>query len=360
MAPSSTTARRRILPAPSFFNPKNAADFNYNPDIAGKVFPEADAYRKAHGVKSVGGSRGAPRVVVVGIDHQRDFCFPQGTLYVGGRSGTGAIDDSVRFAKFLYANADRISDMTMTFDTHVPLQIFFQTFWNNADGTPVAAYREITLDQIRKGEVVINPAICAALGKDYGWARRQGEFYCQQLEKAGKYKLYIWPFHCLLGTAGHALVGVIEEARMFLSFLRTFQPIPKIKGLRPWSERYSAFSEEVLLAHDGVTVIGEQDAALIRTLSDADVVVFAGQAASHCVASSIGDFLDVVKAADPALVSKVYVLRDCMSAVVVPGVVDYTPQAEAALKRFSDEGMHVVDSITPMEEWPDVDSRLSA
>ncbi len=39
--------------------------------------------------------------------------------------------------------------------------------------------------------------------------------------------------------------------------------------------------------------------------------------------------------------------------MVIPNVVDFTPQAEEALKRFEDAGMHVVDSTTPTSQWKD-------
>ena len=48
--------------------------------------------------------------------------------------------------------------------------------------------------------------------------QRRVEFYCAELEAAGKYTLYLWPPHCLLGSDGHALAGVIHEARLFHAF----------------------------------------------------------------------------------------------------------------------------------------------
>ena len=45
-----------------------------------------------------------------------------------------------------------------------------------------------------------------------------------------------------------------------------------------------------------------------------------------------------------ALAPKVYLLEDCTSPVVVPGVVDYTDEADAAFRRFAEAGMHVVRS----------------
>jgi nicotinamidase-related amidase len=85
-------------------------------------------------------------------------------------------------------------------------------------------------------------------------------------------------------------------------------------------------------------------------------VVVAGQAASHCVKSSIDDLLGEILAQDPALARKVYVLVDCMSAVTVPDgrggfAADFTPQAEEALRRFADAGMHLVRSTEPIESW---------
>ncbi len=53
--------------------------------------------------------------------------------------------------------------------------------------------------------------------------------------------------------------------------------------------------------------------------------------------------------------SKVYLLEDCTSPVVVPGN-DFTDQANAAFKRFAEAGMHVVRSTDPMEAWPQMKS----
>jgi hypothetical protein len=48
-----------------------------------------------------------------------------------------------------------------------------------------------------------------------------------------------------------------------------------------------------------------------------------------------------------------------MSAVTVPDgkggfAADFTPQAEAALKRFADAGMHLVKSTDTLASWPDL------
>jgi hypothetical protein len=47
-------------------------------------------------------------------------------------------------------------------------------------------------------------------------------------------------------------------------------------------------------------------------------------------------------------------LEDCTSPVVIPGVIDYTDEADAAFERFADAGMHVVRSTDPLESWPGI------
>jgi hypothetical protein len=46
--------------------------------------------------------------------------------------------------------------------------------------------------------------------------------------------------------------------------------------------------------------------------------------------------------------------------VVVPGAVDYTDEADAAVERYAAAGMHVVRSTEPIERWPGLAQRASA
>ncbi|MDO8425810.1 MAG: nicotinamidase [bacterium] len=356
------------LSLPSFFDPANARAWAYRPNLQ-QVFEEATAFRKRHHVKASAASR--PRVHLVGIDAQKDFCFPEGTLYVAGRSGTGAMDDSARLASFIYREVDVITDITMTMDTHFAYQIFFPAFWVTEAGEPLAPHSLIDLDPsgrminvslagaVLHANIRPNPAMAAWLGGDYAWLCKQAQYYVEELKRAGKYTLYLWPFHCILGTDGHALAGVIAEARMFHAFLRGAQSHCEVKGGNPLTENYSVLRPEVLGRWDGKGALAQKNTAFIERLMRDDIVAFAGQAASHCVKSSIEDFLGEIVAVDPALARKVYVLEDCMSAVTVPDgkggfVVDFTPQAQAALDAFRKAGMHVVSSTTPIAQWPGV------
>jgi nicotinamidase-related amidase len=67
------------------------------------------------------------------------------------------------------------------------------------------------------------------------------------------------------------------------------------------------------------------------------------------VAWTVSDLLNDINATDPELARKVYLLEDCSSPVVVPGVVDHTDAADAAYERFAQAGMHVVKSTDP--DW---------
>jgi nicotinamidase-related amidase len=344
----------RPLPLPPFFQAMNAETWAYAPDQQ-RLSGEAAEWRGMHGITPAASDE--KNVHLLLIDVQKDFCFPAGTLYVGGRSGRGALDDSRRIAEFVYRNMNVLTNITATMDTHHAFQIFSPSFWVDRDDAPLAPFREITADELDRGEVRPNPAVASWLcSGDYPWLVEQVRFYCRQLEKAGKYRLYLWPPHCILGSDGHALVGVLHEARMFHSYARSVQSWVEVKGGNPLTENYSVLRPEVLTRHDGQT-LAQKNTGFIKTLLTADAVVIAGQAASHCVMSSIDDLLGEIVAEDKQLARKVYVLADCMSAVTVPDgrggfLADFTPQADQALRRFADAGMHLVRSTEPLETWP--------
>jgi nicotinamidase-related amidase len=105
--------------------------------------------------------------------------------------------------------------------------------------------------------------------------------------------------------------------------------------------------------------ISRKDYDLIDTLWSFDAVVIAGQAKSHCVTWTVEDLMDAANG-DERLLHKIYLLEDCASSVVVPGVVDYTEQADAGYSRFAEAGMHVVRSTDPIQSWPGLDAARKA
>ena len=82
-----TTSRTTPLPLPALFDPARAASYAYTPDAA-KIAADAATWKSAHGLKPA--ATDEHRVHLLLIDVQKDFCFPEGSLYVAGRSGRGA------------------------------------------------------------------------------------------------------------------------------------------------------------------------------------------------------------------------------------------------------------------------------
>ncbi len=342
------------LPLPDFYRPEHAGQWSYDPDQP-QLFEAAQGYRARHGIRP--SASDARRVHLLLIDVQKDFCFPRGSLYVGGRSGSGAVEDSARMAEFIYRNLGALTEITATLDSHLAFQIFSPAFWVDADGKPLASHQVLTTSDLDRGLARPNPNLAGWLANgDLQWLTAQARHYCQELERVGKYSLYLWPPHCILGSDGHALVGVIHEARMFHAYVRDMQSSVELKGSNPLTENYSALRPEVLTRHDGGT-LDQRNGRLMEKLLGADVLIVAGQAASHCVKSTLDDLLDEILARDPSLARKLYLLTDCMSSVAVPDgsggfVADFTPQTEAALQRFASAGMNLVKSTDPLDQWP--------
>ncbi|MBU2036717.1 nicotinamidase [Patescibacteria group bacterium] len=344
------------LALPDFYKESNAQDPNYQPDKS-ILMSAAGEWVKRFNLKPVGGDK--LKIFMLCVDNQRDFSFPQGSLYVGGRSGNGAMDDQDRLAKFIYTNLGLITQIICTLDTHLPFQIFHPLAHLKADDSFADAHTIIK--DYRDSGLRPNPAMAVQLGVSPTWLQRQFIYYCDQLVlRNPDQSLYIWPFHCLIGEPGHALAGVVEKARLFHSMARGAANIPEIKGGNPLTEHYSIFRPEVMTLWDGKPIPGAQkNAKLLETLMLADVVVIVGQAKSHCMAASIGDFLTEILAKDPELAKKVYLVEDCTSSVVVPGVVDFTDMADQTFQKFADAGMNLVVSTESIETWPGMAEKLA-
>lgn len=338
---TAKTKALKLLDLPPHYNPAAARNANYQADAA-QILTEAAKWRKDQNLKPVASDQ--RRVHVLDIDDQFDFDFPAGTLFVSGRSGTGGMDAAKRRVEFIYRYLGVISQITNTMDTHLPFQVFYGSAHLNRDGDHPAPHTVISAADYM-ANYRPNPAMAAQIGVDAVWLQRQFNYYCQELEKSGKYQLYIWPYHCMLGSPGHRLAGVMEEARLFHCFARGAENLPEIKGGNPLTEHYSIFAPEVTTTWDGRPIPGAQkNVRLIKALLSDHRVFIMGEAASHCVRTSVADFLTEVQSVDPALAKKVVILRDCTTAVVVPGVVDFTDEAERAIQNFQDAGMNVVDS----------------
>jgi nicotinamidase-related amidase len=244
-----------------------------------------------------------------------------------------------------------ITQVIATMDTHQAMQIFHALYLVNSRGEHPAAFTQISAADIESGKWTLNPEVSRSLDIDVDEGRRYLSHYARELERTGKYELSIWPYHSMLGGIGHALVPAFEEAVFFHTVARYSQADFRIKGHLPQTEHYSVLGPEVTTDSRG-RKFASRDSALIAKLWTFDVIIIAGQAKSHCVAWTIEDLLKIglEEGRNPA--GRIYILEDCTSPVVVPGVVDYTEQARDAYARFAEAGVHLIRSTDAVENWP--------
>ncbi|MEW6417892.1 MAG: isochorismatase [Nitrospirota bacterium] len=332
---------------------------HFNPDKVGEIWKVSYQERAEEARKWVNQHNIKPsaddmfKICLVAVDIQNTFCIPKFELYVGGRSGTGAIDDNRRLCEFIYRNLNVITQICPTMDTHQAMQIFHSIYLVNDAGEHPAPFTLISEEDVRKGVWRFNPSLCHSLHISEDFGQRHLLYYTKKLKEGGKYDLTIWPYHAILGGIGHALVASVEESIFFHGVARYSQPDFHVKGDKPFTEHYSVLGPEVTEGFDGKP-IGQKSDKFFKKLLQFDAVIIAGQAKSHCVAWTIDDLLAGILIQDRQLVEKVYLLEDCTSPVVVPGVIDYTDQANAAFQRFADAGMHLVRSTDPIKNWPGI------
>jgi nicotinamidase-related amidase len=337
------------LPLPAHYDPKKVGQVwepNYE-DLA----VAAPLWAKKHGIRPALSDK--LRIAFMPIDMQNTFCTKGFELYVGGRSGNGAVDDVRRATEFLYREMRVITTIVPTLDTHRSRQIFHQTWLVDAKGNHPAPYTDIPVDDVISTKWTVSPAMLGVVkGKSYSWLQSALIDYCGQLKKNGKFMLTIWPYHGIFMGIGWCLASPLHEAAFFHELARETDTAAQIKGMNPLTENYSVLRPEVLFVNK--EPIAQKSTEFIKLLMAFDVLIIAGEAKSHCVAWTIDDLLSEIAAVDPSLAKKVYLLEDCTSPVVVPGVVDHTDAADAAFARFAKAGMNIVKSTDPIASWPGI------
>jgi nicotinamidase-related amidase len=326
-----------MLPVPTHFDPERMGQVWRVPYE--ERAREAAAWAAEHRLSPA--AEDSRRLCLLAVDVQNTFCVPEFELFV-----PGAVDDNRRLCAFVYRNLGAITQILPSLDTHHAMQVFHAVWLVDEHGEHPAPYTLISAEDVATGRWRVDPAVAEALGID---GDRHLAHYTRQLAEGGKYNLTVWPYHAMLGGIGHALVSAVEEAFFFHTVARHSQPEFQVKGDNPLTEHYSMLGPEVTEGPDGER-IGARNDALVERLLTFDAVVIAGQAKSHCVAWTIDDLLEGAR----DLAERTYLLEDCTSPVMVPGVVDYTDEANAAFERYAAAGMHIVRSTDPIETWPGV------
>jgi nicotinamidase-related amidase len=223
------------------------------------------------------------------IDMQKDF-MENGSLGVPNSFG-----DILRLTKWIYENIEKITRISVSIDTHSPMQIFHPAWWIDKNGNNPNPFTQITLKDLDDGiwKPIVNPI-----------ASRE---YLENLEKLSKKNLMIWTYHCLQGTFGCSLENQFANMLYFYSVARKSVPEKIIKGNDPITEMYGIFKAE----YDSKNRINID---MLNNLSKYDKIIISGEAKSHCVLESIKQILDFYQN-DLLTTQKIFILEDCMSSI---------------------------------------------
>ncbi|PIE20198.1 MAG: hypothetical protein CSA66_01185 [Proteobacteria bacterium] len=250
---------------------------------------------------------------LVVIDPQNDFCRPDGALSV-----PGADADMDRLAVMVRRLKDKLADIHVTLDSHRKVDISHPVWFRDRDGRAPAPFTAITAKSVREG--VWTPSLPSTHARTLD--------YLDALEASGRYPHVIWPEHCLIGSRGHNVVPDLFDA--LSEWSERFALVDFItKGSNPWTEHFSALRAEVPDPADPDTQL---NARFLETLEQADTILLAGEAGSHCLANTVRDIANAFS--DPAYVRKMVLLTDATSPV--PGFEAFQ---EAFIRDMTQRGM---------------------
>ncbi len=246
------------------------------------------------------------------VDPQNDFCNPQGALYV-----PGAEEDMSHLARFIDKNNDFISRIILTRDQHQVIDISHPAFWSNNEGAMPPPFTPVSLADLRSHKWI--PLFFSD----------EVEHYLEQLELQGEMSHVIWPEHCLAGSWGAAFNDDVMNAVTTWARKGRFYSIVS-KGQNPLTEHFGAIRANVVIAEDPGTEVNEM---LVEELKQADTIIIAGEARSHCVANTLKQIME-----QPSVKGEILLLTDCMSDVAGMGKVADPIYEEAVGRgiRFTD------------------------
>lgn len=304
---------------PEFYNPERVGTL-YQPDISAAVL----AGQMAQFAPT---SDDSPRVILLLVDPQVDFIHEDGTLSV-----PGAIDDTRRTIEWILDHAGELTKIAASLDSHLPLQIFYPTWWVNPQGKHPQAHTAITSHDVdqNRWQPVFEPE----------WSRE----YVHRLEQQARKELMIWPYHTMIGTPGHSITPALYEAIAYHSAARETRPEFLQKGTIPKTEHYSLLEPEVKVPDHPQ---GDLNQDFLTMLASYDLIYVAGQAKSHCVLETISSVMRHFED-QPEQIAKWRLLTDCMSSVVHPEI-DFERIANETFASYAEAGLTLVTSRDPIE-----------
>lgn len=296
---------------PSYYDTSKCGTlFAPNVDLAATMGRE---YGRANKIPPSSKS-GQPKIIVSPIDVQIDFIDP----VIGKLAVPGAVQDTDRLNRFIYNNVDKITHIVASLDTHYLFQCFHRLNWEAGENPVSHANGPLKGQPYQTGD---NPDAFTLISLESvtngAWRPVRHPTHMMQmlaeLEQNSKKTLCIWPFHCLMGTPGHAFDPTFMEAMQFFSAARNDQYAATIKGVSPFSEHYGILRAEVPFSKDPTTQLNMK---IVSSYEEADRVYLPGQAKSHCVMETLNQIVEIfMSSGRNYLMEKLYVLQDCMSSV---------------------------------------------
>lgn len=250
------------------------------------------------------------------IDMQNDFCKSDGALYV-----KNAEKDISRLGTFITRYHDRLDHIILTQDNHHVTDISHPVFWEDSRGNPPEPFTQINTDDIEKD--IWKPRF----EKDKAVA------YIRDLENQGEFPHVIWPEHCIIGSCGAAIVDeVMEPVKRWAREGKYFDVVTK--GTNPLTEHFGTLMANVPIKNNPDTQLNTD---LVKTFHLFDTILIAGEAKSHCVATTVKQMLNI-----DGIALKLVILEDCMS-----DVAGFETLALPIYERAKREGVRFTSST----EW---------
>lgn len=255
------------------------------------------------------------------IDPQNDFCdIPGAALPVAGASA-----DMQRLASFMAQQA--LDGITVTLDSHPSVAVERTTFWTTPEGNAPAPFTFVTEQDVASGK--LRPRDASLIP--------QVVQMLQQLASAGRPGLVVWPVHCVTGTWGHNIYSTLADQLTQWEFTQQRAVRKVLKGEYPLTEHFGVFEADA--PNEAVPSTQFNNALAAELTQDVDTLFIAGEAGSHCVASSVDQliaYLNRSQAPRPRIV----LLSDCMSPVT-----GFEADQQAFMARASAWGAEVMTSV---------------
>lgn len=296
-----------ISDSPSFFRAGKVGK-RYMPNIV-------EAIRQGQESKITPVTKNARGGLLSLIDPQDDFVMRDGKLPV-----KGAIFDIYRVIRLVYNHPEQIDQIVISLDQHLPNMIFFSTWWVGPDGSAPRPLTRITWDDVRRGRWMPR------------FKKQWSRYYVKKLGE-----IWIWPFHCMLGTEGANVVSALAEAIAWHAAARNYNPIYILKGMIPESEFFGPFQCCVPVPGHPE---GNLNIKLLDEIACYKRIFIAGEAEDFCVREGLCQMIGYYERKNPKTIKKIHLLKDCTS-LVFPEKRD---EADKILAGMTEKGVKIINS----------------